>query len=120
MPLLQRLAKEATVRAFIALQLKIAGGASRMVGFLHADQNGVTSIRGEVIREAGLAWEKLCTDEEVVTDYCEAADGMEKGSVWATGDLFAGRKSQESPEPGQGNCVAGRAIAGPPAGLRTR
>lgn len=94
------------------------------MGILHADQNGVTAIVGEVAREAELAWEELCAVKEVAIDpFLTTArltidrEGLRPGGRRA---LRTVRGPQESTEPGQSNCLASSAIAGRLAGLQTR
>lgn len=97
---------------------------SKAAGVLHADQNGVTAILGEVAREAELAWEELCAVEEVAIDpFLTTAtltidrEGLRPADRPA---LRTVRGPQESTEPGQSNWLALSAIAGRLACLRTR
>ena len=57
--------------------------------FLHADQNGVTSIPAEIVGEVGDVCDEFCAAEAVVLDYCKTGGVTEQGFAEALGELGA-------------------------------
>ena len=56
---------------------------------LHADQNGVTNIPGEIAGEISDVCEEFCAAEAVVLDYCAAGDVTMGGYAKALRELGA-------------------------------
>ena len=54
---------------------------------LHADQNGVTNIPGEIAGEVADVCEEFCAAESVVLDFCAAGNVTAKGYAEALGEL---------------------------------
>ncbi len=66
------------------------GGLAVYAGdFLHADQNGVTSIPGEILGEAADVCEEFCAAEAAVLDYCAAGSVTKAGYAAALKELGA-------------------------------
>ncbi len=79
---------------FLEFQIPVhVGGLAVYPGdLLHADQNGVTNIPGEIASDVADVCEEFCAAEAVVIDYCNAGDVSVSGFSAARQEL--GRRLQ--------------------------
>ena len=54
---------------------------------MHADQNGVTNIPGEIVGEVADVCDEFCAAESVVLDYCSAGNVSNRGYAEALKEL---------------------------------